>query len=63
MDFIVLLCPLLKGHALQVRHKNDWGRRFIFVLSMAAVLPGSDGGSDVVKPESSFVIQNRRSNF
>ena len=48
----------LEGHLLQVRHKQDWGRGFILLLPQGAVLPGSDVGSDVVKPASSFVIQN-----
>ena len=38
-------------------HKQDWGRGFILLLPQAAVLLGSDAGSDVVKPASSFVIQ------
>ena len=50
----------LEEHPLQVRHKQDWGQRFILLLPQAAVLPGSDSGSDVVKPVSSFVIQNRQ---
>ena len=48
----------LKGYALQVRCKQDWDRGFILLLPQAAVLLGSDAGSDVVKPTSSFVIQN-----
>ena len=43
-------------HPLQVRHKQDWGRGFIFSLIQAAALPGSDAGSDVVKTVSNFVI-------
>ena len=50
----------LKGHPLTIRHKQDWGRGFILLLPQAAVLPGSDAGSDVVEPASSFVIQNRQ---
>ena len=46
----------LKEHPLQVRHKQDWGRGLILLLLQAAVLPGLDAGSDVVKPASSFVI-------
>ena len=38
------------------RHKQDWGRGFIFLLTQA---PGSDAGSDGINPETSFVIQNR----
>ena len=49
-----------EGYPLQVRHKQDWGRGFIFLLPQTAVLPGSDAGSDVIKPASSFVIQNRQ---
>ena len=47
-------------HLLQVRHKQDWGRGFILLLPQAAALPESDAGSDVIKPASSFVIQNRQ---
>ena len=44
----------------RARHKQDWGRGFILLLlPQTAVLPGSDAGSDVVNPASSFVIQNR----
>ena len=50
----------LERHPLQVRHRQDWGRGFILLLAQAAVLPGSDAGSDDVKPASSFVIQNRQ---
>ena len=52
--------PLLKKHPPQVRHKQDWSRRFILLLPQTAVLPRSDAGSDVVQPASSFIIQNRR---
>ena len=34
-------------------------RGFILLLPQTAALPGSDAGSDVIKPASSFVIQNR----
>ena len=50
----------LEGHLLQVRRKQDWGRGFIFFQPHAAILPASDAGSDVVKPASSFVIQNHQ---
>ena len=43
-------------HPLQARHKQNWGRGFILLLSQTAALPGSDAGSDVIKPASSFVI-------
>ena len=33
---------------------------FILLLPQTAALPGSDAGSDVIKPASSFVIQNRQ---
>ena len=49
-----------EGYPLQVRHKQDWGRGFILLLLQTAVLPGSDAGSDVIKPASSFVIQIRQ---
>ena len=58
MKVMYSCCHCLKGHPLQVRHKQDWGQGFILLLTQTAVLPGSDGGSDVVKPASSFVIQN-----
>ena len=51
-------CGHSEGHPLQVRHKQDWGRGFILLLPQAAVLPESNAGSDVVKPPSSFDIQN-----
>ena len=47
-----------EGHPLQARHKQNWGRGFILLLPQTAALPGSDAGSDVVKPASSFVIPN-----
>ena len=49
-----------EGDPLQARHKQDWGRGFILLLPQTAALPGSDAGSDVIKPASSFVIQNRQ---
>ena len=49
-----------EGHPLQVRHKQDWGRGFILLLPQTAILPESDAGNDVIKPASSFVIQNRQ---
>ena len=36
------------------------GPRVYPLLPQAAVLPGSDAGSDVVKPASSFIMQNRQ---
>ena len=49
-----------EGYPLQARHKQDWGRGFILLLPQTAALPESDAGSDVIKPASSFVIQNRQ---
>ena len=46
----------LEGHSLQVRDKQNWDRGFILLLPQVALLPGSDAGSDIVKPASSFVI-------
>ena len=46
-------------HPIQVRHETGLGRGFILLLPQAAVLPGSDAGSDVDKTASSSVIQNR----
>ena len=37
-----------EGHPLQARHKQDWGRGFILLLSQTAALPGSDAGSDLL---------------
>ena len=51
---------LFKGHPLQIRHKQDWGQGFILLLPQTAALPESDAGSGVIKPASSFVIQNRQ---
>ena len=61
----LLLCSCtssssFEGHPLQARHKQKWGRGFILLLPQTAALPGSDAGSDVIKPASSFVIQNRQ---
>ena len=50
----------LERYPLQVRHKQDLGRGFILLLPQVAALLRSDAGSDVVKPASSFVIQNRQ---
>ena len=49
-----------EGYPLQARHKQDWGRGFILLLPQTAALPESDAGSGVIKPASSFVIQNRQ---
>ena len=51
---------LFEGCPLQVRHKQDWGQGFILLLPQTAALPESDAGSGVIKPASSFVIQNRQ---
>ena len=60
---VVHLCSSsssFEGHPLQARHKQNWGRGFILLLPQTAALPGSDAGSDVIKPASSLVIQNRQ---
>ena len=49
-----------EGHPLQVRHKQDWSRGFILLLPQTAALPESDADSGVIKPASSFFIQNRQ---
>ena len=54
------LSSLFEGHPLQVRHKQDWGRGFILLLPQAVALLESDAVSGVIKPASSFVIQNRQ---
>ena len=48
-----------EGYPLQVRHKQDWGRGFILLLPQTAALPGSDAGSDVIKPASSKTVRPR----
>ena len=50
----------LERYPLQIRHKQDWGRGFILLLLQTVALPESDAGSGVIKPASSFVIQNRQ---
>ena len=55
-----ILSSSFEGYPIQVRHKQDWGRGFILLLHQTAALPGSDAGTDVIKPASSFVIQNRQ---
>ena len=52
-----------EGHELQVRHKQAWSRGFILLLPQTAALPESNAGSDVIKPASSFVIQNRQTSW
>ena len=52
-----------EGYPLQVRHKQDWNRGFILLLPQTVALPESDAGSDVIKPASSFVIQNRQTSY
>ena len=49
-----------KRYPLQVRHKQDWSQGFPFTTPTAA-LPGSNAGSDVIKPPSSFVIHRQTS--
>ena len=49
-----------EGHPLQARRKQDWGRGSIPPPPQTTAPPGSDAGSDVIKPASSFVIQNRQ---
>ena len=57
---VVASSSSFKGYPLQVRHKQGSGRGFILLLPYIATLPKSDAGSDVIKPASSFVIQNRQ---
>ena len=59
-SFSSLSSSSFEGYPLQVRHKQDWGRGFILLLPQTVALLGSDAGSDVIKPASSFVIQNRQ---
>ena len=53
-------CRRLEKYPLQVRRKQNWGRGFILLLPQTATLSESDAGSGVIKPASSFVIQNRQ---
>ena len=57
---VVISSSSFEGYPLQVRQKQDWGRGFILLLPQTAALPESDAGSGVIKPASSFVIQNRQ---
>ena len=52
------LCNI-KGHSLLFRHRQNWVRGFILLLPQAALLPGSDAGSDGVEQASGFVNKNR----
>ena len=49
-----------EGYPLQVRHKQDWGQGFILLLPQTAELPESDAGSGIIKPASSFVMENHQ---
>ena len=40
--------------SLWVRHKQDYGRGFIFLLPQTVVLPGSNAGSDDVEQALGF---------
>ena len=48
-QIVIKTCCRLERNQLRIRHKQDWGRDFILYLLLAAVLPKSDAGSDVVK--------------
>ena len=63
MDYRSSSSSSFEGYPLQVRHKQDWRRGFILLLPQTAELPGSDAGSDIIKPASSFVIQNRQTSY
>ena len=60
--FVIL--PRRRRRRLKAIHSksdtNRTGRGFILLLPQTAALPGSDAGSDVIKPASSFVIKNRQ---
>ena len=49
---------LLVRHSLRLSHKQEWGRGFILLQPEAAVLPGSDAGSDGAESALGFVIKN-----
>ena len=51
----------MEGHRLWVKHKQNWGQKFIVLLPQASALPGSDAaGSDGFETASGFVIKNQR---
>ena len=41
-----------EGHPLQVRHKQDWGQRFILLLPQIVALPELDAGLITPLPAS-----------
>ena len=49
----------LEGHPLRIRHKQDWARGFILLQLQAAVMSGSNTGSDGVVPALVCFIKNR----
>ena len=51
---------LVNGHECWVTTRRRRHRLKGIHMIAAAALPGSDAGSDVIKPASSFVIQNRQ---
>ena len=63
LDHVASSSWLFEGYPLQVRHKQDCGRGFILLLPQTAALPESDAGSGVIKPASSFVIENRQTSY
>ena len=60
---MIMSSSSFEGYPLQARHKQDWGRGFILLLPQTAALPGSDAGSDVYKPASSFVLVENLNTF
>ena len=53
----------MESHRLWVKHKHNWGQRFILLLSQAATLSGSDAASDVVEPASYFIVENHQTAY
>ena len=58
LTFILHRHYCLEEHLPPDQTQTGLGPRFIFSLPQAAVRPGSDAGSDLVKPASNLIIQN-----
>ena len=57
-----VIVVVLEEYSLRARHKQDRAKIYP-LIPQAAVLPGSDAGSDGVESASDFVIQNRRTSY
>ena len=56
---LITLASLSERASTPGHTQTGLGRGFILLLLQAAVLPGPDAFSDIVKSASGFVIQNR----